>query len=301
VTGTSATTSTVTLGWSPSTDNVQVEGYQVFRNGTLVGDVTGTAFTDKGLLDATPYRYTVKAYDTGNNPSTASDPKVVYTADGTAPTAPGTPIPTKEGAGVVSLRWTAATDNSGVIAKYTISRTTNGGTPLLLGSTATTTFVDKSVPAGANSWTVIAYDAAGNPSRSRTTTSPITSAAVVAPLQASSVQVLGATGVRLLRYGGKSGSRMLLTFNLKATVVPAQLNLRVLSGNAKVKVSLPLGKGRTTPGKRINELRAKKGTLTIPLGKMPRGKLRLIVTASQGKMVTLSAPKKATKPTLSQR
>jgi hypothetical protein len=107
--------------------------------------------------------------------------------------------------------------------------------------------------------------------------------------------------VRLLRYGGRSGSRMLLTFTLTSAVVPAQLNLRVLSGTAKVKVSLPLGRAGSMPGKRLAERRAKKGTLVIPLGKMPQGKLRLIVTASQGKRVTLTAPKAAKKPTLSQK
>ena len=39
----------------------------------------------------------------------------------------------------------------------------------------------------------------------------------------------------------------------------------------------------------------------IPLGRMPQVKLRLIVTASQGSMVTLGAPKTAKKPTLSQK
>jgi chitinase len=71
VTGT--TTSSVSLAWTASTDNVGVTGYQVFRNGTNVATITGSTYTDSGLAASTAYTYTVKARDAAGNVSTASN------------------------------------------------------------------------------------------------------------------------------------------------------------------------------------------------------------------------------------
>jgi hypothetical protein len=300
ITGSSSTTGSVTLTWSQASDNVQVEGYKIYQAGQLIADVgpNTLSYTVQGLVDASPYTFKVAAYDTAGNAGAQSDPKVVYTNDGTPPNPPGNPSVTIK-SGIATITWKSAYDNVGVV-RYLISRggATSPGTPI--GSSTTTSYVDRNVPAGSWVWTVVAEDAAGNQSKPRSTPQVITTASIKA-VQATSVKVIPATGARLLRYGGKSGARMVLTFTLPRTVVPAQLTMRVLSGTAKVKISLPSGTGRTTPGKRIAERRAKKGTLVIPLGKMAQGKQRLIVTASQGKMVTLSAPKTAKKPTLSQK
>jgi chitodextrinase len=66
---TATTASTVSLSWSPSTDNVGVAGYRVFRNGTQVSTVSGTTFTDTGLTQSTTYAYTVAAFDAAGNVS----------------------------------------------------------------------------------------------------------------------------------------------------------------------------------------------------------------------------------------
>jgi chitodextrinase len=70
VTGTTA--SSASLSWSPSTDNVGVAGYKVYRNGVQVGTPAGTSFTDTGLSPATQYTYTVAAYDAAGNVSARS-------------------------------------------------------------------------------------------------------------------------------------------------------------------------------------------------------------------------------------
>ena len=102
------------------------------------------------------------------------------------------------------------------------------------------------MPAGNNVWTVYAYDASGNAS---SRAAPVRgSAPQRQAVRGDRRQADPGTGSRLLRYGGKSGVRMVLTFTLSSSVYPAELNLRVLSGTAKVKVSLPSGNGRTTPG-----------------------------------------------------
>jgi chitodextrinase len=70
VTGTTA--SSASLSWSPSTDNVGVAGYRVYRNGVQVGTASGTTFTDSGLSASTRYTYTVAAYDAAGNVSAQS-------------------------------------------------------------------------------------------------------------------------------------------------------------------------------------------------------------------------------------
>ncbi|MFD4572609.1 endo alpha-1,4 polygalactosaminidase [Streptomyces sp. NPDC058417] len=70
---TGATSNSVTLSWTRSTDNVAVTGYDVFRNGAKVGSATGTTYTDAGLTAGTTYQYQVKAKDAAGNTSGASN------------------------------------------------------------------------------------------------------------------------------------------------------------------------------------------------------------------------------------
>jgi chitodextrinase len=78
-TATSSTTATVT--WKASTDNVAVTGYDVFRNGTKVKTLagTGTSFSDTGLQPSTSYTYTVDAFDAAANTSAQSTPSAPVT------------------------------------------------------------------------------------------------------------------------------------------------------------------------------------------------------------------------------
>ncbi len=69
---TSITSSTVSLSWSASTDNVGVVGYQIFKNGVFLGTTTGTTFTATSLVAGTTYSFSVKAYDAVPNYSSAS-------------------------------------------------------------------------------------------------------------------------------------------------------------------------------------------------------------------------------------
>jgi chitodextrinase len=80
VTGT--TSSTASLSWSPSNDNVGVAGYRVYRNGSQVGTATGTTFTDTGLSASTRYTYTVAAYDGAGNVSAQSGGVAATTSSG---------------------------------------------------------------------------------------------------------------------------------------------------------------------------------------------------------------------------
>ncbi|MEW9711370.1 family 14 glycosylhydrolase, partial [Paenibacillus sp. SI92] len=117
------TSSSVSLSWTASTDNVNVTGYEIWRDGAKVGTSTTTSYTNTGLAAGTTYSYTVKAYDAANNISAASaavsattdtvttnsvtvyykrgyaTPFIHYRpAGGTWTTAPGTAMPVAEAA-----------------------------------------------------------------------------------------------------------------------------------------------------------------------------------------------------------
>ncbi|SEN68699.1 alginate lyase family protein [Paenibacillus sp. OK076] len=62
----------INLSWSPSTDNIAVSGYKIYRNGTIVGYSPTTDYTDAGLTTSTAYNYQVSAYDAKSNTSTTS-------------------------------------------------------------------------------------------------------------------------------------------------------------------------------------------------------------------------------------
>src|SRR5204863_9941193 len=88
----SALTSTsLTLSWSPATDNVGVTGYRVYRDGTLVASPSGTLVSITGLSASTPYSFTVSAFDAAGKASAPSAPLSVTTpnnplpSDGTRP------------------------------------------------------------------------------------------------------------------------------------------------------------------------------------------------------------------------
>jgi chitodextrinase len=66
------TSSSVSLSWSASSDDVGVTGYQVRVNGTTATTVTGTSATVSGLNPATTYSFTVLAADAAGNLSQPS-------------------------------------------------------------------------------------------------------------------------------------------------------------------------------------------------------------------------------------
>jgi hypothetical protein len=73
------TASSVTLSWAAAADDRGVAGYQVLRDGAVVGTPTGLSFTDTGLSAGTTYSYTVRAVDAAGNVGAASGPVSVST------------------------------------------------------------------------------------------------------------------------------------------------------------------------------------------------------------------------------
>ena len=79
LTGTATGSTSISLSWTASTDNVGVTGYRVERcQGTSCTDFghfatpTGTTFSNTGLAAGTTYRYRVRAFDAAGNLSAYS-------------------------------------------------------------------------------------------------------------------------------------------------------------------------------------------------------------------------------------
>lgn len=127
---TGKTDTTVSLSWSPSTDNTGVTGYYVYRGGTQAASVTGTTATVSGLTASTAYTFTVKAADAAGNLSAASNAVTVTTnasgGSGNHVTADYTAGVTKVSAAEASIFITPVTSALYVDVHYKV----NGGAQL---------------------------------------------------------------------------------------------------------------------------------------------------------------------------
>ncbi|MFI5632378.1 carbohydrate binding domain-containing protein [Streptomyces sp. NPDC051664] len=79
---TGKTSSSATLSWAASTDNVGVTGYDIYQGSTKVSTATGTSATVSGLAASTTYSFTVKSRDAAGNVSAASNAVSVTTSSG---------------------------------------------------------------------------------------------------------------------------------------------------------------------------------------------------------------------------
>ena len=154
------TATSFTLKWTASTGGTGgIAGYNVYRNGVLVGSPTTTTLALSGLLPLTGYSMTVVSQDKAGNVSAASAALTVTTAaDTTKPTAPTGLVATNVDFTSFTLSWTAATDIVGVTG-YNVYL---GGT--LVGSTTTATTFNVTGLTNNTKYnaTVKAKDAAGN-------------------------------------------------------------------------------------------------------------------------------------------
>ncbi len=82
--------SQINLSWTPSTDNIAVTGYRIYRNGSQVSSATTNAYSDVGLPASTTYTYTVSAYDEAGNASAQSTAATATTSGGSPSPTPGT-------------------------------------------------------------------------------------------------------------------------------------------------------------------------------------------------------------------
>lgn len=85
----------LTLSWTPSTDDVEVAGYEIYRGSERINteSVLDNRFVATGLAPDTEYSFTIKAVDAAGRTSIASEPLVVKTAAESGPGPDPGPIP----------------------------------------------------------------------------------------------------------------------------------------------------------------------------------------------------------------
>lgn len=169
---TGITSSTVSLGWTASNDNIGVAGYDIYQGGVLVGTTAATSYTDTGLSAGTSYTYTVDAFDAAGNYSAESSPVSVTTSGGGDTQSPTTPTSFAAGASTatsIPLSWTASTDNV-LVTGYTVYTYVNGSA-VPITTTTQTNYVATNLTCNTSyQFGVDAFDAAGNHSAIATVT-----------------------------------------------------------------------------------------------------------------------------------
>ena len=166
---TGSSTTSISVSWSASTDNVGVSGYDLYRNGTSIGTTTGTSRNFSGLTCGTSYTLGVDAFDAAANKSTVSTITTSTAAcpDTQPPTTPTGLLVSGATTTSISITWNPSFDNVSV-AGYDLYQ----GSKLVATSTVLTVYTFSSLACG-TSYTlgVDAYDPSGNKSPQSTVTS----------------------------------------------------------------------------------------------------------------------------------
>jgi endo-1,4-beta-xylanase len=172
---TATTSSSISLAWTASTDNVGVTGYQVLRapgasGGTFtqVATAPSSNYVNTGLAANTTFRYQVRAVDAAGNASAVSNTVTVTTQTGgggdvTPPSIPANLTAPSTTASSISLAWSPSTDNVGVTG-YQILRApgASGGTFAQIATSTTNSYVNTGLTANTTfRYQVRATDAVG--------------------------------------------------------------------------------------------------------------------------------------------
>jgi chitodextrinase len=174
---TTISSSKIGLTWTAPTNFPDLVGYKVYKGGVIVAAVATTSYTDSGLTGLTSYTYNVAAYNTAHSFSDKSNSATATTltsasGDIIAPSVPTNLVATPIYWYKIGLTWTASTDNVGVVG-YNVYR--NG---VLVETPSGTSYHDMDLTASTSySYTVAAYDAAGNISAQTSAVSATTPAA----------------------------------------------------------------------------------------------------------------------------
>ena len=67
------TETSISITWQPSKDDIAVKGYYIYRDSVKIASVTGTTYTNTGLVTGKGYYYSIKAYDAAGNLSEESE------------------------------------------------------------------------------------------------------------------------------------------------------------------------------------------------------------------------------------
>ncbi|WP_147252111.1 fibronectin type III domain-containing protein [Blastococcus sp. TF02-9] len=151
----------VVLSW-PASGEYDVARYELSRDGTLIATVTGTGWTDTGLVNGTSYGYSLVVVDTSGNRSTPTTTSAV--PRDSVPAAAPASLGAVPGDRQVVLSWPASGEYD--VARYELSR--NG---TVIATVTGTGYTDTGLVNGTSyGWSLVVVDTSGNRSSATTTT-----------------------------------------------------------------------------------------------------------------------------------
>jgi VCBS repeat-containing protein len=160
------TSTSVSLAWTASGDNVGVTSYEIRRDGVIVATTTGTNYTDSGLSASTQYTYTVRAYDAAGNVSAESNAVAATTqAAPVGPAAPSNLTAEQTQRTKVRLKWQDNSTDEGGFYVYTssdgVTWTRYATVAAKNGSGSTIQFTTGTLASGTHYYRVTAFNASG--------------------------------------------------------------------------------------------------------------------------------------------
>ncbi len=161
--------SEILVVWNPSTDNINVSAYNVYRNNNLITTTPYPVFSDIGLITNTAYCYEVEAIDGAGNISstratmTENCPETNDTVDNSSPSIPTQLQAVEQNNGLINLAWTH--DNISDVRSFNVYRGINSNINSLIATVTSTVFNDANFFASTEyCYQVTALDAADNES-----------------------------------------------------------------------------------------------------------------------------------------
>jgi hypothetical protein len=143
--------------WLAATDNVGIAGYEILRDGAVVGRSAEPSFELKRLLPGRDYCVEVRAFDPAGLRSPISEKGCGHTPDLTPPTVPGGVLAAATTSTRVAVAWSPSEDDVGV-AGYEVWR----GDVLVARVEGTRAMDGDLAPASEHCYELRAFDAAGN-------------------------------------------------------------------------------------------------------------------------------------------
>ncbi len=122
--------SSIQLTWlEPEAPNGIILGYVIYRNGTLIANVSDLSYNDTELTPDTVYSYVIEAFNVIG--STRSQSRAGRTLEG-APTGVQSPNLTALSATSISASWVEPGTTNGVISRYELVRVTIGSESVIV-------------------------------------------------------------------------------------------------------------------------------------------------------------------------
>ncbi len=158
----SGATGVVTV-WNPSTDNIGIAGYNIYRDGTIITSIPYPVFSDSRLTAATNYCYSIEAFDGAGNVSSKTSDVCTTTLIENDTTAPATVTNFKAKINennAVELTWTPSVDED--VLGYHVHRSF-GESFTKIATVVSTSYTDENMDASTDyCYEVQAFDASGN-------------------------------------------------------------------------------------------------------------------------------------------